>query len=107
MKKKIFLYGSVCLACVDLLFELMYSTIGRTMASDDLMERNLNWIFMILRPEYLIMSGGVSCIGALWVIILLFDFKNKHSKATVILNILAFVLHGQYLFYYIKLLTMQ
>lgn len=94
--EKIFVY---IFTLINLAFQIIYSTLGKMTTSE---LGTFKYIFYILRPEYVLMSGLVSLIT---IIVSIFIMTSQ--KKLQFLQIIAILFNIEYILYYLKLMSIQ
>ena len=89
-----------------LILEFAFSTLG-TFTQTQAEALHLNWIFYLFPPMYTLLSGPISMLLMVIILILLIRFLIKHKRKQAVCCILALVLHVQYLIFYFRFLAMQ
>ena len=102
---KILVKAPFFVALLNLVFRLVYVTIGRYSTSV-VVEKKVNWVFMVFRPEYAVASGALSALAILVSIgLIVYLFANK-SKGIGI-NMISIVLNMLYIYLYIRWMSVQ
>lgn len=89
---------------VNILFQVVYSTIGKYTASD---VGILAYIFYIFRPEYLLISGLAAILLLLSAIVLTVEDIFRTNKKGIVYNIAAMLLNIEFIVYYFNFLSRQ
>ena len=89
------------LTVINIAFQVVYSTFGRYTTDD------IYYIFVIFRPEYLLLSGLISAvlIAALVIVCIFRYFTNRDNFK--IADIIVVLLNIEYLYYYMQLIAVQ
>lgn len=89
------------LTAINIAFQVVYSTFGRYTTDD------IYYIFVIFRPEYLLLSGLISAvlIAALVIVCIFRYFTNRDNFK--IADIIVVLLNIEYLYYYMQLIAVQ
>ncbi len=88
------------LTLLNILYQIVYMTFGRYMTSE---LGNLIYVFYVFRPEYMIISGLVSCVAFCAILMILFKSKRHLYFGDIII----LLLNVEYMIYYIKLIMKQ
>ncbi len=99
MVKKI----SYIITIVNLLFQIFYSIFG-IYTQTEIRDLGIAWMLYIFRPEYLIISGVLSCVC---VIVLITVITNERTISCFLFNMVALMFNLEYIVFYIALLMRQ
>ena len=92
MKK--YLYA---ISVINILFQIIYFLFGAGTSG------SMQWIFLVFRPEYMIISGIVSVV----VFILLLVSVLKSRKTVCAMDIVSLILCVEYFVYWLNLMAVQ
>ena len=89
------------IAIVDILFRIVYSTIGSTTS-------DLGWweyVFFAFRPEYMALSGIFALLS--FFVILVLIIWSIGNRDLCLADIVVLLSHAEYITYYLRFLSVQ
>ena len=91
--------------CINIFIWGVYKTLG-SLTTSQILEMRVRYIFYILRPEYMIVSGVVSAIAIILAIILII-IALINGTAGKFINTFSVIGNSIYIYLYIKFLSIQ